>query len=117
MSSNKILDWEGVMDRVDNDIDLYFDLIDMFFADYPSSFNTLKESVTNSNSNEIDRKAHSLKSALGNLGAMQAYEAAYKLERAGKSSETANYVNYLKSFEEAVEAFRIAVTEKRITIK
>ena len=111
--SQEVLDFAAAMDRVDNDTDLFFELIDMFFEDYESSLATLQAAVSGQLFGEIEAGAHAMKSALGNLGGMVAYEAAFELERAGRESIADDLTAKLQAFEAAVAAFQGAAEAKR----
>ena len=114
MSDKPVLEYDAAMDRVDNDSELYFELIDMFFEDCDESLSTLKVAVEQSNFSEVEAVAHAMKSALGNLGGMASYDAAFELERAGRESDaSAPLQDLYKNFCDAITAFKNAVESKR----
>jgi HPt (histidine-containing phosphotransfer) domain-containing protein len=109
MSQPKIFDAQEALERVDNDLKLFSELVNIFFGEYPPSFARLKEAVESRNPRQIEEAAHSLKSALGNIGAMNAFHTAYLLEQAGRDGNldrTAELVNMLNT---NVEIFRIEI--------
>ena len=113
MSEKETLDFSAAMDRVDNDQDLFFELVDMFFEDYDAQMETISKGVDALNFSDIEATAHAMKSALGNLGGMVAYDAAFSLEQAGRESISENLREKFEAFKKAVADFKQAVSEKR----
>lgn len=113
MTDYPVLDFSAAMDRVDNDTALFFELIDMFFSDYDSTMAKLEKAVLTADCAEIEAVSHAMKSALGNLGGMAAYQAACELEMAGSKSQEALIERAFKAFQTAVAEFKIAVEQKR----
>ena len=103
----KVFDSAAALERCDDDKELLKELIDMFFEDYEKSLLGLSNMVTQKNFTGIERGAHAFKSALGNLGAMKAFEAARKLEFAGKTQAIDAIENLFSEFKNDVEEFRI----------
>jgi HPt (histidine-containing phosphotransfer) domain-containing protein len=84
-----VWDREAAMERVDSDLDLFFEVVQVLLDELPSDKARLAEAVAANDYQKTEREAHRIKSAVGNLGAMEAYNAAHNLERAafdGKSS-------------------------------
>src|ERR1044072_9181842 len=78
------LDREAVLERRDNDHELYAEICDMFKHYGPELSRTLNVAL---NAGEIPvaiRHAHSLKSSSANIGAMELSELARQAEHAGK---------------------------------
>lgn len=84
---SKVFDKDAVLERCDNDSELVKELMTLFIEDYPRSIGEVEQAVKNGNSSAISRTAHSIKSALGNLGAMIAYQTAYDIEVSAKKGE------------------------------
>jgi HPt (histidine-containing phosphotransfer) domain-containing protein len=108
MNEFPVFDRTAAFERIDNDGEFYKELVSIFFEDYPQAQKTLNNDDTATE--ELIAVAHSLKSALGNIGAMQAFAAAKTLEdalrQAGRSSETQGQIESLLS---AIAEFRSAV--------
>ena len=86
MSDQPIFDVAAAMDRVDNDKELLFELVQMMEDQYPMQIAEIESAVQNNNAALLGSSAHAIKSALGNLGAMRCYELAFALEKAGKTN-------------------------------
>ena len=108
MKEFPVFDRAAALERIDNDGEFYRELVSIFFEDYPQAQQQL--STADMATEKLIAVAHSLKSALGNIGAMQAFAAAKTLEdalrQAGHSSETQGQINGLLK---AVAEFRSAV--------
>lgn len=83
--NREIFDLEGVMDRVDNDVELFDEIRDIFFEDYEESTSKIGSAIETQNFEELERAAHSMKSASGNIGAQKAFETAFQMETLGRS--------------------------------
>lgn len=109
----EILAWNEVMERLDNDQDLFFELVDMFFASYPNDLEQLRSALDLKDVDALKMAAHAIKSALGNLGAMQCHARAYELENIGKSGNFTSAASTLSEFEKSVAEFKTACMAKR----
>lgn len=85
--------------NVDGDKELYAELAEIFLDDYPGKLDDLQEAVNRKESHDIERSAHNLKGALGNLGAEKAYRLAQQLEISGKEGN-------IEQVEVALEALK-----------
>lgn len=115
-SSNKhsykeIFDKQGVMERVSDDKELLKELVALFFVDFPNNFLLLKEAIQHLDFGVIEKRAHFLKSALGNLGAVAAYHLAARLEKSGKNNSIDGLETLLIDFEQNVTDFKTQVDD------
>jgi len=72
---------------VDGDVDLLRELVALFLNDYPHRLEQIRRGLSSNEAQTVKREAHSLKGSLGYLGAQPAREAAYELEKIGKSGD------------------------------
>jgi two-component system, sensor histidine kinase and response regulator len=79
-----------LLERVDGDRGLIAELLQLFRADYPGEIHVLRQAIQNQDAATLQRVAHSLKGALGNLSAHVASGMAAELESIGRSGETAS---------------------------
>jgi CheY-like chemotaxis protein len=75
-----------VIDAVDGDKELMKELAESFIEDSARQLDELLESLENGDTEQIERRAHRLKGAVGNFGAGMAYDLAYELETRGRES-------------------------------
>lgn len=80
----KILDYEAALERVDNDAELYAELVRTLMEEYDEEIVKLTNSIDRGEASRVEQISHSLKSAFGNVGAMAAYAVVRDLEFAGK---------------------------------
>ena len=92
------MNFDGVIDRevldnlleaVGRDGEFLTELIETYFADTPQLFTTMHKALSDGNSEEFRRAAHSLKSNSANFGATDLSKKAKALEEMGKSGELA----------------------------
>jgi len=115
----EVLDEALLLARVDNDLQLLRDLVDLYLGDYPRLVDEIRAGLERKDARALQRGAHSVKGCTSNLAAKLASEAAFKLEglaHTGNWAETANAVlsleRELARLKPALLAFR-AETGKR----
>ena len=113
MSESKVFDFEAAINRVEGDEDLYRELFDLFLSDSDQTLETIRTAIESGNHTQVERTAHSIKSSLGNLGGMKAFDAALKLEMAGKACNPKTDESALfEVLQNEVDAFVQAAREK-----
>jgi signal transduction histidine kinase/sensor domain CHASE-containing protein/HPt (histidine-containing phosphotransfer) domain-containing protein len=80
------VDLTVLMGIVDGDKALMSELGEIFLQDYPVQMIELGKAIENGNAGQLERAAHSLKSALGSIGAKSAWRLAYELETMGRTT-------------------------------
>jgi len=106
MTTDPVFHKDDAMQRVDNDLELFAELVTMFSDDWPKSVASLEDACRRQAVTEVQHIAHSIKSALGNLGGMRAYRVAFKIEIAAKSGNITEATALLESFKSEVEEFK-----------
>ena len=109
MSAECDFDEKEALARLDNDYELFNELIGIFDGEYPIWIRNISEAISESNSPQLAHHAHAIKGALANIGALKGSEKALLLELKGKNGEMDGAVEVLKELENAVSAFRAAV--------
>ncbi|MCB0320424.1 MAG: Hpt domain-containing protein [Bdellovibrionales bacterium] len=105
-STTPVFDSVGLLERVDGDVSLFQELLTLFFADYDSAIQAIGDAISAQDSGALESSAHSVKSAVGNLGASQAFELAYKLELMGRNANLTEASARLEQFQTAVAEFK-----------
>jgi HPt (histidine-containing phosphotransfer) domain-containing protein len=113
MSDEKVFDREGAMDRVDNDLELFFELFDMLFDEYESSITIMRNAISEGDNKALEEAAHSCKSAFGNLGAMCVFKIAYELEKEGREGRASQCAETLEKFVLAVDEYKTMLQGER----
>ncbi len=111
MEEDLVFDKVGLMKRVSDDVELFRELLGLFFADYDRVVESLTEAQKARDGQRLNREAHAIKSALGNLGANRAYRMAFAIEKLGVQGDFAGSEASLTSLQEEVRAFKEAVSE------
>jgi len=94
--SEKALDVDEFMNRVQDDKDLLFELLDIFVQDFHTKWQELKEAVEKNDSETIEHVAHFLKGSCGNISAKSLRVIFTKLEEKGAKG-------YLEGLEQDLE--------------
>jgi len=108
---NAIIDKDEIMERVNGDIDLLIELMDLFIADYPKLLSNIKNAIIQENSGELKRSAHTIKGSVGNFSANSAYNIALSLEIMGQNNNFSNaektYIQLEKEIDLLIQTFDI----------
>jgi PAS domain S-box-containing protein len=100
------LDESLALSRVGGDVDLLKEVVELFLDDYPSTFEKIRAAVASRNATALEHAAHSLKGSVSTFGASRAFEAAFTLEKQGRSGDLAGAQEGLLQLEQALEALR-----------
>jgi PAS domain S-box-containing protein len=100
------LDEALALSRVGGDVELLKEVVELFLDDYPSCIEKIKSAVAGSDAKALEHHAHSLKGSVSTLGANRAFEAAFTLEKQGRSGDLTGASDGLLELEQALEALR-----------
>jgi PAS domain S-box-containing protein len=100
------LDESLALSRVGGDVELLKEVVELFLDDYPSTFEKIKGAVAGRDATALEHHAHSLKGSVSTFGANRAFEAAFALEKQGRSGDLTGAQDGLLRLEQALEALR-----------
>jgi HPt (histidine-containing phosphotransfer) domain-containing protein len=100
--SPKTFDLSGAMETVLGNEDLFREIAGMFIKTCPDYIARIKEGIAGNDGGVLEREAHSLKGAVGNFGAKEAYAVAHRLEKLGEEGEMATAAGELSNLENAL---------------
>jgi two-component system sensor histidine kinase/response regulator len=80
---------EELLERIDGDREFLSELIELFKQDYPSQVLLARKAIGENDAASLQRVAHTLKGALGNLAAPVGSGLAVELESLGKEGDLA----------------------------
>ncbi|MFQ5631976.1 MAG: Hpt domain-containing protein [bacterium] len=83
--SVQAVDPEEVLDRVDGDLEFLQELAELFFDSSEELLEELQSAIASGDTVSVGTAAHTLKGAVGNFGAMRAFNLALELEKMGKN--------------------------------
>ncbi|MBI3209481.1 MAG: Hpt domain-containing protein [Candidatus Solibacter usitatus] len=90
------------LSRVGGDAELLQEMAQIFLEECPVQMEAVREAVRNRDAKALERSAHSLKGSVGNFGAAQTQETAYRLEMMGRKGNIADAENALQNLEQAL---------------
>jgi PAS domain S-box-containing protein len=100
------LDESLALSRVGGDADLLKEVVELFLDDYSSTFEKIKGAVASQDAKALEHHAHSLKGSVSTFGANRAFEAAFALEKQGRSGDLTGASDSVVQLEKALEALR-----------
>ena len=109
----EVLDEALLVSRVDGDPQLLRDLVDLFLEDCPRLVDEIRVALDRKDAKLVERDAHSLKGATGNLAAQMASEAARKLERFARAGDLLHAESELLELEWELERLKPALLAVR----
>lgn len=109
--SEELFDLAEFKERVQDDIALLLELLDIFAADYQVKRQSLQEAVDKGDCEELKSVAHSLKGASGNISAKSLRAVFVKLEEAAKSGDLSQAGSLLKQLDEVYASLSAKLAE------
>lgn len=106
MAERKLFDREAALERVEGDLELFFELIDMFWESSAAEVAGIEEALKSEDARLVGSRAHAIKSALGNLGATTCFDLAFDLEKTGKSGDLSMVPALLSRLRSEIDAFK-----------
>jgi two-component system sensor histidine kinase/response regulator len=97
------LDRASLLERVEGDQELLTELIRLFLTDAPHLLDAMRNALQQGDMTLLERSAHSMKGAAGNLSAQVTVNAASQLERSAKKGDAESSKANLAALEGAVE--------------
>ncbi len=98
------LDESLALSRVGGDVELLKEVVELFLDDYPSTFEKIKGAVASRDATALEHAAHSLKGSVSTFGANRAFEAAFTLEKQGRSGDLTGAQDGVLQLEQALAA-------------
>ena len=115
MTDLVVFDEAGALARVDGDAELLKELVSIFFEEYQTQIADLTKALADSDAKQVQAVAHSMKSALGNIGASKAAEIAKTLEYAGRAEDLSKGTESLNDLRSNVEQFSLAFKAAKLS--
>jgi PAS domain S-box-containing protein len=100
------LDESIALSRVGGDAELLCEVIGLFLDDYPHSLEKIREAVSTGDPSGVEQHAHSLKGSVSIFGAQKAIEAAFSLEKQGRSGDLTAAPSGLERLEHALASLK-----------
>ena len=106
ISPTTLIDWEGALQGVDGDRQLYAEVIQIFLTSASDSLAKLGEAVRANQPDVVQRLSHALKGELMALGAAPVAEVAWQLELSSKQGELSLAAETLAQLASQIDSLR-----------
>ncbi len=107
-----VFDKTGMMSRLMDDKDLAKIVISGFIEDIPIQIKTLKDCLNSGDIASAERQAHTIKGASANVGGEALREAAFNMEKAGKTEDLAAMTAALPEMERQFTSLKAAMEKE-----
>ena len=97
------LDRASLLERVEGDQELLAEMIQLFLADAPQLLGSMRTALQKGDMILLERSAHSMKGAAGNMSAQVTVNSALRLEQSAKKGDAESSKVNLGALEAAVE--------------
>ncbi|OGW97716.1 MAG: hypothetical protein A2Z81_05070 [Omnitrophica WOR_2 bacterium GWA2_45_18] len=114
--SEEVIDVPEFLERVQDDKELLFELLDIFVGDYRGKRKSLGEAIKKNDYEEVRMIAHSLKGASGNVSAKALRQTFIKIEEMRKQNDYTGAEETLKTMDQRFEELlkRISVLKEEL---
>jgi CheY-like chemotaxis protein/HPt (histidine-containing phosphotransfer) domain-containing protein len=97
--------------RINDDSDLFRELIHLFQEDCPRMMETLRAAVESGNADSVEHAAHHLKGSVSNFAAADVVQAAQHLELLGRHGDLREARDAYHALEQSLDGFRASLDE------
>lgn len=97
------------MERLGGDLELLQEIAGLFREDCPKLLSEIRSAIHGANPTALERAAHTLKGCVANFGAQAAVEAAFHLEKIGRSRQIDNAPSACERLETEIARFQQAL--------
>ncbi len=104
--NNMVIDLEDVLERVQNDWELLFELFDIFEQDFIAKKPVCDDLCARQELDKLRDIAHSLKGAAGNISAKKLFESFYQIERLSEERTPERIPSILKAVDKQFIEFQ-----------
>ncbi len=100
-----------LLDRIGGNEEIFNEIIKAFLKDAPRQISALREALTRQDAEVIQRQAHTLNGASGNIGAPALQQVSYRMEISGKEGDLEQAKSQLEQIDVEFERLREILTE------
>ncbi len=99
------VDIKSAMSRFDNDMEFYKTMLNEFLNYVPEQIKALEEAVKSGDADEVQRHAHSIKGAAGNLSAIKIFSIAKEIEEKGRNGDIEGVIALTEKLKSEISRF------------
>lgn len=104
-------DWNGLLYRLMGDEGLAKEIINDFFKQIPKNLMTIKKALNDKDLVTVQREAHIIKGASGNVGALVMQEIAEQIEIAGEAKDLVQAESFVAKLDTQLEILKKKLTQ------
>lgn len=105
-SKDSVFDWDGLLHRLMGDEDLAREIIDDFIEQIPDNIDAVKNALNNEDLPLLQREAHIIKGASGNVGALRMQGNAEQIENAAKDGDLVKAQSFVEQLDSQIEILK-----------
>lgn len=109
--TDSIFDWDGLLHRLMGDEDLAKEIIDDFLKQIPDNLFAVKKALNNKDVLLLQREAHIIKGASGNVGALAMQEIAKQIEIASEAKDLVKAGSFVAKLDTQLEILKNKLTQ------
>jgi len=109
--TDSIFDWDGFLHRLMGDEDLAKEIIDDFLKQIPDNLFAVKKALNNNDLLLLQREAHIIKGASGNVGALTMQEIAKQIEIASEAKDLVKAGSFVAKLDTQLEILKNKLTQ------
>lgn len=110
---DSIFDWDGLLHRLMGDEDLAKEIIDDFLKQIPDNLFAVKKALNDEDLLLLQREAHIIKGASGNVGALTLQEIAEQIEIASEGKDLDKAGSFVTELDTQLEILKNKLTQLR----
>ena len=111
--TDSIFDWDGLLHRLMGDEEFAKEIIDDFLKQMPDKLFAVKKALDNEDLPLVQREAHIIKGASGNVGALTIQEIAEQIEIAGEEKDLVKAGSFVAELDTQLEILKIKLSQPR----
>jgi HPt (histidine-containing phosphotransfer) domain-containing protein len=109
--TDSIFDWDGLLHRLMGDEDLAKEIIDDFLKQIPDNLFAVKKALNKKDLILVQREAHIIKGASGNVGALTLQEIAEQIEIASEEKDLVKAGSFVAKLDIQLEILKNKLTQ------
>lgn len=109
--TDSIFDWDGLLHRLMGDEDFAKEIIDDFLKQIPDNLFAVKKALNNNDLLLLQREAHIIKGASGNVGALTMQEIAKQIEIASEAKDLVKAGSFVAKLDTQLEILKNKLTQ------
>ena len=108
-----IFDWDGLLHRLMGDEDIAKEIIDDFLKQIPVNLFAVKKALNEEDLLLVQREAHVIKGASGNVGALALQEIAEQIEIAGEEKDLVKAGSFVAELDTQLEILKNKLSQSK----